>query len=202
MAVIEIFVLLSVNSPLYHPKNQKTMKRNIILLTASLIFISIYFYACELLDVEKEFWLEHTFIVKGNNATFDEDYLLDAAAESDVIEEYADLIKTIEILEVTYQVTYQNGPASQQINTATLTVSDASGGGPVTIGTVTNQNLSSLVGTVKNLPFNQAGVDRAADLIKNPPHSFLLNLAGRANETPLDFGVKFRFKVKMVANPT
>ncbi|MDD5508654.1 MAG: hypothetical protein PHD25_10085 [Bacteroidales bacterium] len=178
------------------------MKRNIILLTASLIFISIYFYACELLDVEKEFWLEHTFIVKGNNATFDEDYLLDAAAESDVIEEYADLIKTIEILEVTYQVTYQNGPASQQINTATLTVSDASGGGPVTIGTVTNQNLSSLVGTVKNLPFNQAGVDRAADLIKNPPHSFLLNLAGRANETPLDFGVKFRFKVKMVANPT
>jgi capsular polysaccharide biosynthesis protein len=178
------------------------MKRNIIVLSASLLFISMYFFSCDLLDVEKEFWLEHTFIVQGNNTNFDEDYLLDAAAESDVIEEYADLIKSIKILEVTYEVTYHNGDATQQINTATLTVSDASGNGPVTIGTVTNQNLASLVGNVQNLAFNQAGVDRAADLIKNPPHAFLLNLAGSANEAPLDFGVKFRFKVKMVANPT
>ncbi len=179
-----------------------TMKQNIIVSTVCLIFISTCFFSCDLLDVEKEFWLEHTFIVQGNNASFDEDYLLDAAAESDVIEEYADLIKSIEILQVTYEVTYHNGSDSQQINSATLTVSDASGNGPVPMGTVTNLNLASLVGNVQNLAFNQAGVDRAAELIKNAPHSFLLNLAGSVNETPVDFKVKFRFKVKMVANPT
>ena len=178
------------------------MKRNIILLGAGLLFIATYFYSCSLLDVEKEFWLEHTFIVQGNNATFDEDYLMDAASESDVINEYADLIKSIEILETTYEVTYHNGTPTQQINTATLTVSASSGGGPEVIGTVTNQNLASLLNNVQTLAVNQAGVDRAANLIKNAPHSFLLNLAGSANETPLDFKVKFRFKVKMVANPT
>ncbi|MBP6978236.1 MAG: hypothetical protein PHD61_02300 [Bacteroidales bacterium] len=178
------------------------MKRNIILLTAGLLFISTYFYSCDLLDVEKEFWLEHTFIVQGNDANFDEDYLLDAAAESDAIEEYADLIKSIEILQVTYEVTYHNGPATQQITLATLTVSDALGGGPEVIGAVANQNLASLLNNVQTLPVNQDGVDRAAELIKEAPHTFLLNLMGNANETPLDFKVKFRFKVKMVANPT
>ena len=178
------------------------MKNRTILIITGLLLVSTYFYSCDLLDVEKEFWLEHTFIVQGNNASFDEDYLLDAAAESSEIEEYADLIKSIEIIEVTYEVTYHNGTATQQINSATLSVSDASGNGPVTIGTVTNQNLSSLLNNVQTLAVNQAGVDRAADLIKEAPHSMLLNLTGSANETPLDFRVKFRFKVKMVANPT
>ena len=186
----------------YDNSKTKIMKHRTILLAAGLIFISTYFYSCDLLDVEKEFWLEHTFIVQGNNAGFDEDYLLDAAAESSEIEEYADLIKSIEIIEVTFEVTYHNGTATQQINTATLSVSDASGNGPATIGTVSNQNLHSLLNNVQTLAVNQAGVDRAADLIKEAPHSMLLNLAGSANETPLDFRVKFRFKVKMVANPT
>lgn len=178
------------------------MKGKTVSLILGLLVVSTGFFSCDLLDVEKEFWLEHTFPVQGNNANFNENYLLDAAAESDVIEEYADLIKSIEILEVTYEVTYHNGSATQQINTATLSVSDASGGGQEVIGTVANQNLASLLNNVQTLAINQDGVDRAADLIKNAPHSLLLNLAGSANETPLDFKVKFRFKVKMVANPT
>lgn len=178
------------------------MIRKSILILAGLLFVASAFFSCEdLLDVTEEFWLEHSFPVIDPGPDFNEVYILDASSESDLINDYGNKIKKIEILETTYEVTFHDGPPTQQINTATLTASDNTGGGVVEIGSVENKNLSALVGNVQTMDVNQAGVDRMAELIKNPPHVCRLDLYGSANEGPLNFAVKFRFKVRMVANP-
>lgn len=178
------------------------MKTKPTLILACLSFAAFMFYSCEeLLDVTKEFWLDHSFPVIDPEPDFNEVYILDASSQSSIIKDYGNKIKTIEILETTYEVTFHDGPPTQQINTATLTASDNTGDGVVEIGSIENKILSALVGNVQTLDVNQAGVDRMAELIKNPPHICRLDLYGSANEGPMNFVVKFRFKVRMVANP-
>jgi hypothetical protein len=176
--------------------------KKLIIAVSLLVFITCTFFTCnEALDVSEEFYLEHTFDIDGDNATFNENYLLDAAALSSVIAEYGDNIKDIEILETKYVVTYQNGPSDQLINTATLAVSADGGAGFQEIGEVTNQNIASLVNNEQTLTIQQAGIDRLAELIKTPPHKAQLILTGNASSAPLDFGMKIRFKIRMTANP-
>jgi hypothetical protein len=176
--------------------------KKLIITAALLVFLTSTFFTCnESLDVTEEFYLEHTFDIQSVSGTINEAYLLDAAALSSVIAEYGDNIKTIEILETKYVVTYFNGSADQAINIANLYVSDEDGADVQELGTVTNQNLASLVNNEQQLNMQQAGVDHLAALIKNPPHKAQLILTGNASSYPLDFGVKFKFKVKMVANP-
>ena len=173
----------------------KTIVFGIVLLV---FFISP---ACEELDVSYEFFIEHEIEVVSSSKEFDVEEILNASDASSYIKEYGDKIKSIDILDVTFQLTRFNGPDSQQINTATLKVSDENGGGPVEISTITNINLLDALNNVQPLQVNPAGVDRLAALIKAPPHTAMLTFVGNANEEPLDFKVLFRFKVVMVASP-
>ena len=161
----------------------------------------VIFPACEELDVSYEFYIEQEIEVVSSSKEFDVEEILNASDASSYIKEYGGNIKTIDILDVTYQLTHFNGPDDQQINTATLKVSDENGGGPVEISTATNINLLDALNNVQALQVNQAGVDRLAELIKAPPHTAMLTFVGNANEEPLDFKVLFRFKVVMVASP-
>ena len=157
--------------------------------------------ACEKLDVSYEFFIEQEIEVVSSSKEFNVEEILNASDASSYIKDYGDNIKTIDILDVTYQLTRFNGPDDQQINTATLKVSDENGGGPVEISTVTNVNLLNALNNVQPLQVNPAGVDRLAALIKAPPHTAMLTLVGNANEGPMDIKVLFRFKVVMVAAP-
>lgn len=157
--------------------------------------------ACEKLDVSYEFFIEHEIEVVSSSKEFDVEEILNASDASSYIKEYGDNIKSIDILDVTYQLTFFDGPDDQQINTATLKVSDENGGGPVEISTATNINLLDALNNVQPLQVNPAGVDRLAALIKAPPHKAMLTLVGTANEEPLNFKILFRFKVVMVAAP-
>lgn len=151
-----------------------------------------------MLDVNEEFYVETNITVNGNDPAFVGQQLLDASATSEMINKYANTIKSIEILEVKYYLSYFNGSATQQINDGILQVADANGEGIYDIATLANVNLMAAT-TESSLAFDQQAVDRLSDLIKNDPHSAMIYLRGTVNETPVDFTVKVRFRVKMVA---
>ncbi len=177
------------------------MKRIITLTAVIFMMVSCTLMSCKILDVTEEITFEVDMIVDEAEASFDVTELLDALAESETIEEYKDLIKKIEILKVEYKLLAFNGPANQQINTATVDVGDAQGNGSVLLATVTNENLQALLTTTKELELNEEGANRLEELILDPPHSALFHYYGGANTAPLDFTVRFFVTVKMTANP-
>jgi hypothetical protein len=184
---------------MFNHKN-KAMTRKLSL-TITVLTVLSFIFACEKLDVNEEFYLEYQVTVSQTGAAFDQTDVLDISSESSLINQYKDKIKNIEILEATYLLTYFVGPADQQINTATLTVADETGQGVEEIATVTNVNLQSLLNSEHNLTVNAPGIDRLAQLVKDSPNKVQLHLYGTANTGPLAFTIKFRFKVKMTANP-
>ena len=172
------------------------------------IFLSILFIlaltiniGCEALDVTEEITFDMEFVAFSPTADFYSEELLDADSLSDVIAEYDQLIKDIELLEATYQITVVgDSNLATKINSSTLTVSDENGNGEETIGTITNQDIATLPVPLP-LPLDQAGIDRFEELIKNSPHRAIIKNIGNADGAPLDFTVVFKFKVKMTANP-
>lgn len=169
------------------------------LLVAAMLLIA--YPSCNLLDVTEDVELEFTFTVQGSNASVNETYLLDATVYSSEIEEYKDLIKSIEIKEVTYRLTYFNGPSNQTITNGLLTVADASGGGSQVLAAIPVEVLEPLLSTEKTLTLEQAGVSRLEEIIKNSPHTCLGTLTGTVNSVPVDFVLVVRINATMTANP-
>lgn len=172
------------------------------------IFISLVFLlamtiniGCDKLDVVKDTQFDLSFQVQTGSQDFNVQKLLEADSLSDVFDQYSNLIKDIELLEVSYQITLVgDSNKATKINTATLTVADASGAGEKSVATITNQDITPLPDPVP-MTLDQEGVMRFEDLIKNDPHSGIIKVTGSADDVPLDFTVKFVFKVKMTANP-
>ena len=158
----------------------------------------LLFFSCDKMDVNEEFELKATIEVQGSNAQFVGEDLLDALSQSDQIDKYASHIKSIEITEVKYLVTYLGGSSSQQITTGTLEVAHADGSEAMVISTVNNMNLMQAM-TEGAFVFDQVAIDTLAGLIKDDPHQAMIYLRGEVNETPVDFTVVVKFTVKMVA---
>lgn len=160
-------------------------------------------YGCEddLLDITEEFEYETEMVVFSNDMTYTISQNIDLADSVDLINEYGDKIKDIEIVEVKYWLIAHEGSEEQLLTEATLTVADQGLADQKTIATIEDQLLHVLVGNQTNLDVNQEGIDKLADLIENPPHKFNLTFTTAANEAPLDFTIKFYFKIKMTANP-
>lgn len=176
--------------------------------TRILFFMTIFagmflLQGCEddLLDVTESFTYEAEMVVSSDDLTYTTSEVIDLAADVELINQYGDKIKDIEIEELKYWLTVFNGTAEQKIVNATLVIADENGNDPKTIATVTDQLLQPLLNNQTDLTLNQEGVDRLADLIQNAPHKFKLTFATTSNEVPLDFTVKFKFTIKMTANP-
>jgi hypothetical protein len=165
------------------------------------ILVVIAYPACKLLDVTKDVELELTFAISGNDAAVVETYLLDATDYSSDIEEYQDNIKSIEIKEVKYYLTYFNGPSDQTITNGLLTVADENGGGSQVLASLPVEVLEPLLTTEKSLTLDQAGIDRLEELVKNAPHTCLSTLTGDISSVPVDFIVVFHITATMTANP-
>ena len=176
------------------------MKKGIFLSLFVLISLSIN-TGCDKLDITKDLELEIEFTANSSTADYSDQQLFDATDRSSEINDYADKITKIEIKEVTVWLTYFNGAPGQKIVTETLSVADENGGGETIVGTVTDQDLQSLVNNPIPLTINQAGIDLFAKLIKDSPHKALVKNFGTADSAPIDFICKFKFKVKMTANP-
>jgi hypothetical protein len=177
------------------------MKKGIFLSLFVLLSLTVNTGCEKLLDVVKDLDLEVEFVANSATADFYDDDLYDAAAYSSVIADYADKIKKIEITDVTVWLTSFNGPTGQKIVTETLSVADENGAGEEIIGTISDQDLESLLNNPIPLTVNQAGIDRFCELIKNSPHRAFVKNSGSADSAPVDFVCRFKFKVKMTANP-
>ncbi len=180
------------------------MKSKIYLLVLA-IFGLFVFQSCEetkdALDITEEFDYEHEMPVYSPDSAFSITEVIDFAEQSSEIEKYGDKIKKIEILSIKYSLTTFEGEDDQAIDTASLSVADENGEGKKLIATIENQNLKELLDNETDLSYNNDGVDRLAELIKNPPHKFQLLYNVECNKAPLDFTVKFKFRIKMTANP-
>lgn len=177
------------------------MKKGIFLSLFVLLSFTVNTGCEKLLDVVKDLDLEIEFVANSADANFYDDDLYDAAAYSSVIADYADKITKIEVIDVTVWLTSFNGPTGQKIVTETLSVADENGDGEEVIGTVSDQDLASLLDNPIPLTVNQAGIDRFCELIKNSPHKAFVKNYGSTDSAPIDFVCRFKFKVKMTANP-
>lgn len=163
------------------------------------------FQSCEddLLDITEEFYYSSELNVSTSDSAMMVSEVVDMTDQSSIIDEYKDKIETIEITEVKYWLTMHEGSETQEIIEATLKIANEDGSDETLIATIQDQVLSEIKDEENaiELPIEQAGVDKMAQLIKNEPHSFQIVYNTACNEAPLDFTVKFQFKVKMVANP-
>jgi hypothetical protein len=161
------------------------------------------FASCEddLLDITEEFSYEREIVVFTTDTVASALEIIDMKEASSIISEYKDKIKTIEITGVEYWLTFFEGTNDQSIIIASLKVGNESGGDQMLIAEVANKNLKALFETPTQLEVQQAGLDKMAELIKNDPHKFSLNYNTACNKGPLNFKVKFKFTIKMVANP-
>jgi hypothetical protein len=176
------------------------MKKGIFLSLFVLISLTIN-TGCDKLDITEELELEIEFTANSSTADYSDQQLFDATENSSVINDYADKITKIEVTEVTVWLTSFNGPTGQKIVTETLSVADENGGGEIIIGTVADQDLASLLNNPIPLTVSQEGIDLFAKLIKDSPHKALVKNFGSTDSAPIDFVCRFKFKVKMTANP-
>ncbi len=182
------------------PKKINFMKKGILLSLIFIIAMTVNI-GCDALDVVEEITFDIEMTAQSDVAAYAAEYLLMADSLSSEIEEYSNLIKKIELIEVTFQiVSVGAGNEALKINSATLNVAAEDGSGQQNVATVTDQNIA-VMNTPVALPLNQAGMDRFAELIKASPHHALILMAGTADSAPVDFTVKFFFKIKMTANP-
>lgn len=176
------------------------MKKSILL--SLVLFLALgLMTGCSKLDITEEFDIEITFIANSTTAAYDDKIVFDATESSDIIADYADKIKEIEILNVTVRLTSFNGPDDQEIVLNTLSVASESGEGETTVGTVSDVLLKPLLDTEMPVTIEQAGIDRFCELIKDSPHKALVSNVGTASSEPIDFVCVFTFEVKMTANP-
>jgi hypothetical protein len=175
---------------------KKTVFFSVIFLLAMTLNIG-----CDKLDVVEDLTFDMTMQVQSNTADINVQQLLEADSLSDEIDKYSNMIKDIDLLEISYQITQvSDSNVATKIITAALTVADASGAGEKTVATITNQDIAMLP-IPTPLPLEQEGVTRFEDLVKNDPHSGIIKVTGSADAAPVDFTMKFIFKVKMTANP-
>jgi hypothetical protein len=176
------------------------MKKVVFLSVVFILAMSINI-GCDKLDIVEELTLDIEFVANSSTADFTSDALLDADSLSDVIAEYSNKIKDIEVLEATYQIISVGGTnQATKINSSTLTVADETGAGEEIITNVSNQDIVYM-SAPQPLTLDPAGVARFEELMTNSPHRALLKNTGTAEGAPVDFRVKFVFKVKMTANP-
>lgn len=178
----------------------KTRFFSFFLAVTSLLFLN----SCEegLLDFTDTFDYEYEVTVLTTGDTvFSQTEVVDLSEQSDLIAQYGDKIKTIEIQNVKYWLTAFNGDDDQSIIEASLKVANPDGSDAKTITEINDQNLKALLNSETSLEMYQDGVDKMAGLIKEPPHKLQLAYNTACNKGPLNFTVRFKFSIKMVANP-
>jgi hypothetical protein len=176
------------------------MKKGIVL--SLLVLLSLSFNTgCNKLDVKKDVSLQIEFTANSETADYSSTMLFDADSASSTINDYANKITKIEITQITAELTYFGGTPGQKIVSETLSVADENGTGEMVVGTIADQALEPLLTNPIPLTLNQEGIDLFARLIKDSPHKALIKNFGSADSAPINFISKFKFTVKMTANP-
>ena len=177
------------------------MKKNLFSFMLATMVVLTMSSCEELLDVTETFIHTEEFQVAGNDLEYFSTRVVDLAADEDLIADYGDKIKEIQIQKIRYWVKAHSGSAEQALTSGALSVANADGTDMIQMTSLSNQVLQSLIDNPQELPLNQPGIDKFGDLAKNPPHRFMLQAEATHNEVPLNYTVVFELTIKMVANP-
>lgn len=154
----------------------------------------------ELFDVKESFTFQQEFVVLTNDATYQDQAIVNLAEKETLIEDYGSKIKDIEIESVKYWLKAHNGSTDQRLDYVSLEVANADASDVSGIADLQNVNLAALLNNSTALSAEATGIAKLENLIKQQPHTFMLKLNAGFNEVPADFIVVFEFKVKMTAN--
>ncbi|SRR6056297_250014 len=163
--------------------------------------LSLAFFSCSTLDVERDFSFTHEVDVVSDENTYFSSDLIDLADKVDVIDEYGDNIKEIDIQKIEVRVTRNDGQPEQEIVEARIEVAKADGSEPIIVSSLTGVTLSSLMDSPETLELDEDGLASLNRLIKNAPHTLRIVLVGQIDQAPVDFTAQFDFEGRLVANP-
>ncbi|HNS73027.1 MAG TPA: hypothetical protein PKI81_06460 [bacterium] len=141
--------------------------------------------------------LEKEYTVNYNGTSYSKAELINATSFSDDLDKFEDDLKSVNVTKVTYLVTYFNGPASQQINSALLSVAPADGSSFTTLTSFANVNLASVAAKEQEVEVDEAGEEVVEDELLGADHSLQMKFAGTANQAPLNFKIKFKVTCKV-----
>ena len=174
------------------------MKKILFFLT----IVALPLLSCsDVLDVDRDFSFTQQVDVEGQDNTYFSSDLIDLKDKVDVIEEYGDNIKEIDIQKIEMSVTRDSGSSEQEIIEARVEVAEADGSAPITITSLQGVTLGALMDAPQVLELNEDGLEALNRLIKNAPHTLRIVLVGQMDEGPVDFTAEFDFEGRMVANP-
>lgn len=167
------------------------------------IFSLALLNACDddLLDITESFSYEHEFIITGSDNNFSQSVLINLSEEENLIYQYGDKIKKIEIEKVEYWVKNFVGSNTQQLNTGSIKVANKTGSEEKTLFVLQNANVAARVNSPAVITPNEDGRNLLAKLAAKSPHEFQLSAAGSVNETPLNFTLVVKVTMRMTANP-
>ncbi len=176
------------------------MKKCILLTMATLLLFSLT--ACEdLLDVEERFSFTERYIVDTSQSSFDQTANMDLAANVDLIDEYGDKIKDVQVEKVEFWLEAFSGGEQQRFLSGSLSVAEDDGSDMKNIATLGEYTLQDLLNTPHELTPSSAGIEKLGTLAEESPHRFQLIMDADFNEGPLDFTVVVKVTAMMVANP-
>jgi hypothetical protein len=153
-------------------------------------------------DVTFSVELEHTFHVnetaQGQNVSYSQFEVLDAADINSDFDKYKDHIKSVSVSSVTYKIQnvaqsdiiFTNGKAGFSAANATTATS---------VATLGVENIKAAENQVKNLNFDQAAIDQVANLLKSDKKVNVF-LMGTFNHTPAQFDVVVTVKGSVTAD--
>lgn len=177
---------------------------------AIMAFLAVFFFAsCDedlidnLFDVEESFSFSIELPVIADEPYFSAAELFDLSDEVDLIKEYGELIKEVNLDHIYIQILEYEGDIDITVDAGSLYVMEADGTNRKLITHLGELNLMDLVDNPTELELNEEGVNLLGELAKNPPHSFMLEYELQLDEddVPVSFIAEFEFAATMVANP-
>lgn len=177
---------------------------------ALLAFISIFVFAScdedlldDLLDIEESFSFTIELPVIAEDSEFNASEVFNLSVEVGLINDYGDLIKSVSLDQVFFQILEYEGNLDIDVDAGVLYVMEPDGSNQKMIASLGEVNLMELVENPMELELNAEGVSLLGELAKNPPHSLMLHYVIEFDESnlPVIFLAEFEFFATMVASP-
>ncbi len=173
------------------------------------VFSLFIFASCDedaldgLFDVEESFSFTIDLPVVAEESEYIASEVFNLAESVELVNEYGDLIKSIDVDHIFFQILEYEGDIDIDVDGGVLYVMEEDGSNQQLITSLGQLNLMELVENPIELELNEAGVTLLGELAENPPHAFMLYYAIEFEEAdlPIMFLAQFEFHATMVANP-
>lgn len=169
----------------------------------SILALTAFISGC---TVTKDFGFDIDYTLPVNQptgTTYSTSVTVKGSDHSSDFDKYKSDISNVDVESATYTIVSSDPKSpTQELLNATLKVADLNGGTEVIVGTVSNINLTTAVGTETNLPLTEDGKQKIEDQLRGSDGAATFTFSGTANETPITFTVKFKLHLKATYEKT